>query len=471
MMKARIFNITQYVNHPITGELLLSREQIEAALKHKSIKRHAYALHNKDSHIQEDVDMALKRREENPDTIVPELGAVKPPHWHVVLQCRDAVEVETIAKWFDIPAQYIDIPKGRGSFLDCVRYLTHEDEKQQALGKYRYPDEEIIANFDFRAELDKCQKGKTSKREEIRLAVSHGLTIRQLCSTDEGILNYLSDKTALDNARAVFLANAPLPLYRLNFYVEGKGGIGKGLMSHAIAHLFVSVLGLPEDIDDEDLICEIGGKGVSFDKYDGQPIIIWNDKRAGDFVGEFGRNIFNIFDPFPKRIAQHKKYGNVTLLNAVNIVNAVEPYSDFLNGLAGEYQSNGIEYHAEDIGQAYRRFPLIIHVYENDYDLMINKGIIEGTREFTQYYTHKGIIGNLEKIHKVLKSSEMLRTVEQQMISPIAAISEKIYAEKTAVVNGNLSAQQALEFANYGKTQKEIIAEYNAKNTDDVYPF
>ncbi len=44
-------------------------------------------------------------------------------------------------------------------FLDCVQYLTHETEKQQASGKHHYDDSEIKANFDC-AQL---------RREEMRL--------------------------------------------------------------------------------------------------------------------------------------------------------------------------------------------------------------------------------------------------------------------------------------------------------------
>lgn len=46
---------------------------------------------------------------------------------------------------------YIEFPKGRDAFGDCCEYLTHENERQQEKGKYLYSDEEVKANFDFRA--------------------------------------------------------------------------------------------------------------------------------------------------------------------------------------------------------------------------------------------------------------------------------------------------------------------------------
>ena len=43
----------------------------------------------------------------------------------------------------------VDIPKGRGAFLDCVQYLTHSSEKCQEEGKALYPDSEVFSNFDW----------------------------------------------------------------------------------------------------------------------------------------------------------------------------------------------------------------------------------------------------------------------------------------------------------------------------------
>lgn len=46
--------------------------------------------------------------------------------------------------------QQVKVPKGRGAFLDNVQYITHEDAKQQKLGKHLYSDDEMTANFDYR---------------------------------------------------------------------------------------------------------------------------------------------------------------------------------------------------------------------------------------------------------------------------------------------------------------------------------
>lgn len=113
-MKCRVFNISQYEVNPKTGEdLHFNEENIKNCISHKSIKQYGYILHDKDICIKDD--------EVNGYTT----GEAKPRHWHVVLRCDDAIEISTIAKWLGIPENMIDVPKGRGAFLECIEYLTH----------------------------------------------------------------------------------------------------------------------------------------------------------------------------------------------------------------------------------------------------------------------------------------------------------------------------------------------------------
>ena len=77
MPKSRIFNIMQYVNHPLTGAPLLSQEKIEETVARKGVKQWAYILHDKDVYSKAD-------EEADPTHIQ---GETKPPHWHLVIQC------------------------------------------------------------------------------------------------------------------------------------------------------------------------------------------------------------------------------------------------------------------------------------------------------------------------------------------------------------------------------------------------
>ena len=198
MAKWRIFNIMQYEKHPESGEVLLTEEKIKLALmSHKTIKRWAYICHNKDVYSALD-------EEQNPEHIA---GEVKPPHWHIVVECGSNIEIGVIAKWFGIADNYVETAKGAGAFLDCVQYLTHEQEKQQMLGKRLYDDSEVQSNFKFRAELDKRAENKIkygrdlNLKEQIRTDVLlHGMTLRQVI--EKYPYEYQQDFAYLDSPNA-----------------------------------------------------------------------------------------------------------------------------------------------------------------------------------------------------------------------------------------------------------------------------
>jgi hypothetical protein len=449
----------QYVKHPETGELLLSEDNIKIALAHKTIKQWAYILHDKDvySEVDELSDPSHKQ------------GNLKPPHWHIVLNCSQQVEVQTIAKWLGIEDNFIDIPKGNGAgkFLDCVEYLTHESVKQQELGKYRYDDSEVVASegFDWRGKLNKRNENKLKygkdldDKSQMRYDVLYnGKTLRE-CMKDR--LAYMEDFEKLQKLRMQYIAHQKPPKTRINYYVTGRGGVGKGLICRALARNLY-----PQYEDDEDIFFEVGAKGAAFEGYDGQPVIIWNDRRAYDLLQELnGRsNVFNVFDTHPTRQKQNVKFSSVCLCNEVNIVNSVQPYDEFLGGLAGGYTDrSGKEYKAEDKGQSYRRFPFMILLHEEDFDMMLNKGFIEDTKNFEEYIQYNHIRGNMQKIAERCGANERLaRELESQTLKPVIekhnAVMEKFEHE--------IEDEEAIrkEFEDYGK---QIIE--NKKDIDDGF--
>lgn len=320
MAKWRIFNIMQYEKHPETGEVLLTEERIKLALmSHKTIKRWAYICHNKDVYSALD-------EEQNPEHTA---GEVKPPHWHIVTECGSNIEIGVIAKWFGIADNYVETAKGAGAFLDCVQYLTHEQEKQQMLGKRLYDDSEVQSNFEFRAELDKRAENKIkygrdlNLKEQIRTDVLlHGMTLRQVI--EKYPYEYQQDFAYLERCRIRYISKiAPMPERRINFYIEGSGGIGKGLISRALAKALIDRKGV---LSDDEIFFEVGANRTNFEGYDGQPVLIWNDCRASTLLTKLeGReNVFNVFDPYPPNIQQNVKYGSIRLNNEINIVNGIE---------------------------------------------------------------------------------------------------------------------------------------------------
>lgn len=432
MPKARIFNIMQYERHPETDEPLLDEVTIVEALAHRSIKRWAYIMHDKDVYSASD-------EEDNPEHAQ---GEVKPRHWHIVLQCQGAIEIGVIARWFGIAENFIDIPKGRanGKFTDCIEYLTHETEKQQRLGKYRYPDAEVKANFDFRDLIVQKYENMVKYGADLNVdeqimydVMYNGMTLREAEKKDR--LIYMRNLDKLCKYRLEYIKSMAPPSHRINYYLYGKGGVGKDLMSRALARAL-----FPQYEDDEDIFFVVGSGNVTFEGYDGQPVLIWSDRRAGGLIKALGgrENLFNVFETHPTKQRQNIKYGSINLCNVINIVNGQESYSDFLDGIAGEYQDrDGNIHEAEDKNQGYRRFPFIIPLHDTDFDLMINKGYVDNDRElFQEYYQYMGIIGNMQKIVMACGGeNDLSRRVSSKVIKPIVDKHTEIVSSQAREVD------------------------------------
>ena len=482
-MKTRIFNIMQYQNNPETGDQLLTEEQIKSGLDHKSIDKWAYILHDKDIYHEED--------ELNDPT--KKAGDKKPPHWHIVLQFKSAVEIGVISKWFGVPENFIEVPKGfgRDKFLDCVQYLTHEDQKQQDLGKYRYPDEEVKAspNFDFRKKLDERLRniekyGKDiSYKDQIMLDVMNGRkTLADVKSEDP--VFHEKNLRELQAKRNYYLQNCPQPPLRINFYVYGLGGMGKDAMSRYLAMAL-----FPEAENIDDLIFPVGAGNVTFEAYDGQPILIWSDRRSLQLVKALGgkENFFNVFDPIPKRIRQNIKGSSINLINTINIINGQETYEEFLDNIVKVKNDKGDYVIGEDRGQSYRRFPFIIPVSDEYFEILYNKGFVDDNRaEFCTYKLLARIRGSISKIAAKCGTDVSLhREAANICLKQIKDKYDEVVDKKTGNV---ISKEELIEWLSKNEVGEIIASEetncndeeiflidddFNPENypiTDDIYP-
>ena len=430
-----------------------------------SISRWAYIKHDKDIYTNEKI---LQDK--------PELkGSPKTDHWHIIMQFTYNQELDRIADWFGVAPNFFEKGRGQNAFEEKCHYITHEADNQQSLGKHLYSDNEVYSNFDFRATVDSYTKrklelmnryGKTSLsvRDQLRLDVLvNGVSLREI--KKEYPLNYADDLSKLKSLRFEYLcAQKPAPL-RMNIYIDGQGRVGKDLMSVGIARSWFP------NLPDDECFFIVGAKGVAFEGYDGQPVIIWSDRRSASFIAEFGReNVFSgIFNTFPnQRSTQNVKYGSVPLLNTINIVNGVEDYKTFLDGLAGEYTSrDNIRYKAEDKNQAYGRFPLIIPVRYDDFDIMINKGYAEDDiSKFQEYYHYQTITGTMRKIAKMCNGREELaKKLESQLLNSVVSTGQQLLADKLQS-GQELSDDEILDaFSDFG-TAMSRAESYNEYNTD-----
>lgn len=448
--KGRIFTIMQYEKKPLTNEdLNFNETNIQAGLVYRSIKQWAYIRHDKDKFTAEDME---KVREKAQALGIENVSDIKPVHWHIVLKCSQLISIGQISKWFNVNPHRVRIVKGRHAFIENCIYLTHEDEKQQLAGKHRYEDKEVktSADFDFRKTVDDFKERQIkfdrelSRKEQIRYEVLHeGKTIRQVMKEyPEDIINDLS---TIERLRMKYITeNAELPPVRINYYIYAEdqkegGGIGKGLLSRAIARSLY-----PNLEREEDVFFEVGSDGSTFDGYDGQPVIIWNDRRGAQILHELGGkvdNVFNVFDTTPTSQKQNVKYSAVKLINEVNIVNSVQSFEDFVDGLMG---ING-NYYTEDKGQALRRFPIIIPMRYEDFKILLNKGFFENSREFYQYNKYAEICVNMQRLQQAGRGNRTaVKEAEFKLLEPLVNKHNEV-VEKRKPTNEAVTVEEILE--------------------------
>ena len=176
--------------------------------------------------------------------------------------------------------------------------------------------------------------------------------------------------------------------------MQGESGAGKTIAAKALART------LFPGRDDDQVFFVVGDGAVSFDGYDGQPVIIWDDWRADDILGKFDRGtVWKLFAINPDKISVSVKYGSVNLINAVSIVTSVRPFHEFVQGLAGEYiDAKKVTHKAEDINQGYRRFPVFMEISKESYDLYASMALTGG--EFAEYQRLATVSASMVKLAK-----------------------------------------------------------------------
>ena len=427
----RVFMITQNLEHPATGQTLITTEQVEKALAKKGVKRYAWILHDKDVYTAAEVA-------KNPALVQ---GSPKAPHVHVVIQRSSFASIAQVARAFGVPPQCVE-PKPPSAFLDLVEYLTHENPKQQQAGKHLYDDSEVHASkgWDWRSDLEehkekRLEKGlsKSLKRRKKEAALNITLgkwDLEDVYSNDPELWSMDGVMKHLKALRADWLTRQTPPGQVLNFYISGEGGVGKDLLAAALARSLNPEAKRP--------YFSLGGENVSFEHYDGEEIIIWEDFRAYSMLEACRKDrglLFRILGPYRdnfKKIIVNVKGSNTQLLNRVNIVTGPDDYETFLNGLSGEYEvfsrESGQTFRrkSENKSQAYRRFPVIIPVTQGEFSIYLNKGFMEGTREYFQYEKHEHLRQNLELLSRRCerikdrdRAEEIELTVGRQTVAPI----------------------------------------------------
>lgn len=148
------------------GNAIITIEKIKDVLEEhkKSIKNYAYILHDKDT----------KKATSEDGTETIEL--VK-PHIHLGIRFNynNPQHLEDIATWFDVKQNCLE--KIKGSWDDYLLYLIHAN----APDKYQYSTDNVIANFDFEAAIEKAKN--TLKIKDVLQKIMDG-EIRDISEID-----------------------------------------------------------------------------------------------------------------------------------------------------------------------------------------------------------------------------------------------------------------------------------------------
>ncbi|MGP5014294.1 hypothetical protein ACTXJX_10805 [Glutamicibacter ardleyensis] len=482
--KSTVFDFMQYREHPDSGVVMLTKEQIDAGFAYfeakGALERRAMIWHDMD---RKEVDDGSQ-------------GELKPLHAHWVMQLISVTGVESrvtireVSEAFKIPSARIRIAsdgpnqrKGQNAakltFLDFASYLPHRNPK--AAFKYQYAYSRAESNFDFEAEVEAhvemLRSGKRGGRgggqqkltdvDALAMRVQEeGLTLAEARTVDP--LAFNRGESRITRARATYLAGLPQPPHRINYYMFGDGGTGKDALARALARALVPGDWIPGEREPFFLV---GGDNVTWEGYDGQPVVIIEEARAGNLIKSFGRKeLFAYLNPFPAKQRLNVKNSSVMPVNVITIMTGPDDYATFLDGLAGEYTDrSGEKHHAENKNQSYRRVPIIIPVRENEFDLMVNKGFMDGTGEFREYYAYQGLRQNMRQVLTRVKGIaddqrriETHLAIEAKQVAPISEKHQQIVAA-TRTENEDPDALLA-EFADLG----EPVVKSDAKKQFEV---
>ena len=488
----------------------------------KVIGQYGIAPHDEDSYLQEDVDDDLKRLrrewdrlglDSGMDEYIAEnqwvfLGNPKPWHLHTII--HGATKGKTgdyqSIRASDVATMFSEVPitnwkflddnsrkfKGRGNdgFLDQMRYLVHDKDTWLSMGKVLYDDDRVISNFDWRSDLDERERinerygidnPSTLKRWEHDLL--EGLTTLNACYEEDKYL-YGDNLQKLERWRNDYvMRRCPMPALRQTFYIEAnsaQGGEGKSIATHALAKSLAARYGA--DIsqpyyDLYDYIFNANDSRVAMQHYDGQPIIVLNEMKAGDMMASFNgrRGVKELLEPFPEsKISYHVKFGDVSIVAKYIIINGIEGCEEFKDTLAKAKDKNDDTTEERAMIQFNRRIWGGLKIMDDSQiAIMFQEKLLDPTVEKYRYMELCRIRANFAQIRRKYEGRS-LAIVEGKIIDPLV---EKIDAAADIHVGHKISDPDLIDPSDLEieiLTPEEIEVMDQARFEDtfkDVNPF
>lgn len=276
-IRKRVFMYTQDLDH-----LPFKAEDLESNLKKLGLKSWAYILHNKD-----------KDKNQKPVR----------PHYHAILQYKDAKTISAVAKMIGDKQQYIEAWKG--SVNNAYSYLIHRTAA--AKEKYQYDPKEVVASFDYVAKIKEITEEVTQKERnsskfiQARLQEYADRVIDYDQLTQEiGTLAVAKQQQVIDRITQLhdqedhknwveWAKKTNLKVKVLWLY--GEAGVGKTRMAEMILR--------------KENFITLGSSRDYFQEYHGEHFIILNDLRPGDFDYS---DLLRLLDPYQYEKAAPSRY-------------------------------------------------------------------------------------------------------------------------------------------------------------------
>lgn len=311
---------------------------VQSAIKRcPYVINYAGASHDLDTYSQEDLEKALSKGRE----IDWGVGDSKKHHCHVFLRTKQ-VRADTLAKALGIDVKFVRyLPKNRIYGMLC--YLTHKGWEE----KHQYQESDVWSNFDWIAERD--GEKKVNELDEILKRIEAGEITKTNVTQCLTMAQYVKYKVKLQDAFWYYDQvhkhdkNARLCVY----VTSGVAGSGKSTLAEMLAKVIASRHGWDY---------AYGGNGRDvWGDYNGEEILILDDKSFGDMGRDSWLNTFDLFvkGSMDSRF-KNKNASNIRMIIVTNIL-SFEDNVGKIKDLSDD----------EDRSQFTRRFQLVADVQED----------------------------------------------------------------------------------------------------------
>ena len=308
---------------------------------------------------------ALRKARAAVDARLPRftLGAPKPAHIHITMILNQNRRVDDVAAWFDGVAQALpallhpykdNIKKSGDRKKNALLYLVHRNAPHKAA----YRSDEVVASFDYQTQLEKIlelaeahakyQVTPDEVNDFINLISEGKYTVRDFIDRYTYAI-YARNQRNLDSAEKERITyHSVTPDYRMVGYFDSsmdeRARIGKTTGCYAMAlEIAKKVYGAPADVFTDissmkrpnPYVFTVGVQTL-FNGYSGQPIVIFDDFRAGDLKGAFKSRaaVKNFLDPYPASQRFDVKFNTVMPVAKYVFISGIDPFRTFIRELS-----------------------------------------------------------------------------------------------------------------------------------------